>query len=46
MCRIQQLELLDELEEWYLLAEHYGVIWAWRTTSEQTTSSWHFPHTQ
>jgi hypothetical protein len=28
--RISQLQLLDELEEWRLLAAHYCVAWAWK----------------
>ncbi|KAA8914532.1 S-adenosyl-L-methionine-dependent methyltransferase [Sphaerosporella brunnea] len=28
--RIARLEMLDEVEEWRLLARHYCVAWAWR----------------
>lgn len=28
--RISGLEMLDELEEWELLAKHYTVVWGWR----------------
>jgi len=28
--RIARLELLDEVEEWRMLARHYCVAWAWR----------------
>lgn len=28
--RLRTLEMVDEEEEWHLLAEHYGVIWARR----------------
>jgi hypothetical protein len=28
--RIAKLELLDELEEWRLLASHYCIAWAWK----------------
>ncbi|KAI9749781.1 MAG: carboxy methyl transferase for protein phosphatase 2A [Lichina confinis] len=28
--RVSALELLDEVEEWRLLAKHYCVAWAWR----------------
>ena len=28
--RIAGLEMLDEVEEWELLAAHYCTIWAWR----------------
>ncbi|KAL3427501.1 leucine carboxyl methyltransferase [Phlyctema vagabunda] len=30
--RVDKLEGLDEVEEWLLLARHYGVVWAWRGT--------------
>ncbi|KAI9031931.1 leucine carboxyl methyltransferase 2-like protein [Phycomyces nitens] len=29
--RIAQLEILDELEEWHLLASHYCIAWAYKT---------------
>jgi hypothetical protein len=28
--RIAKLELLDEMEEWRLLASHYCIAWGWR----------------
>jgi [phosphatase 2A protein]-leucine-carboxy methyltransferase len=28
--RISSLEMLDELEEWELLASHYAIVWGWR----------------
>ncbi|KAI9765186.1 MAG: carboxy methyl transferase for protein phosphatase 2A [Geoglossum simile] len=28
--RVAALEMLDELEEWFLMARHYCVVWAWR----------------
>ena len=28
--RVASLEMVDEVEEWELLASHYCVIWAWR----------------
>jgi [phosphatase 2A protein]-leucine-carboxy methyltransferase len=28
--RVAELEMLDELEEWNLLAAHYCVAWGWR----------------
>ena len=31
--RVSALELLDEVEEWRLLAKHYCVAWAWRETA-------------
>ncbi|PLB34130.1 protein C-terminal leucine carboxyl O-methyltransferase ppm1 [Aspergillus candidus] len=37
--RVAGLEMLDEMEEWKLLARHYCVAWGWRegTTGGQTT---------
>jgi len=29
--RISKLEMLDELEEWRLLASHYCIAWGWKT---------------
>lgn len=29
-ARVAGLEMVDELEEWELLAAHYCVVWAWR----------------
>jgi [phosphatase 2A protein]-leucine-carboxy methyltransferase len=37
--RIVTLELMDELEEWQLLAEHYLITWGWR---ESGTNSGQF----
>lgn len=34
LARIAKLELLDEMEEWRLLASHYCIAWGWRTTSD------------
>lgn len=28
--RVATLEMLDEIEEWRLLAQHYCMVWAWR----------------
>lgn len=28
--RIKRCEMLDEVEEWVLLARHYCVVWGWR----------------
>ena len=36
--RISKLELLDEMEEWRLLASHYCIVWGWKT-SENTDGS-------
>jgi [phosphatase 2A protein]-leucine-carboxy methyltransferase len=33
--RIYELEMLDEVEEWELLAKHYIVIWGWRELGSQ-----------
>jgi hypothetical protein len=35
MYSIAQCEWLDEIEEWNLLAQHYGIIWAWHTTDTE-----------
>ena len=32
IARIARLEILDELEEWYLLSAHYCVAWAYKST--------------
>jgi [phosphatase 2A protein]-leucine-carboxy methyltransferase len=32
--RVARLEMLDEVEEWKLLAQHYCVAWGWREGSE------------
>ncbi|CAG8492454.1 11815_t:CDS:2 [Scutellospora calospora] len=32
--RISKLEMLDELEEWHLLASHYCIAWAYKVTTE------------
>ncbi|KAF2157842.1 LCM-domain-containing protein [Myriangium duriaei CBS 260.36] len=29
-ARVERLEWVDEVEEWNLLAGHYGIIWGWR----------------
>lgn len=29
-ARVASLEMLDEVEEWRLLAGHYCVVWGWR----------------
>ena len=36
--RVAGLEMMDEVEEWELLAEHYCVCWGWR--GEGVWSSW------
>ncbi|CAG8490604.1 19164_t:CDS:2, partial [Racocetra persica] len=32
--RISKLEMLDELEEWHLLASHYCIAWAYKVSTE------------
>jgi [phosphatase 2A protein]-leucine-carboxy methyltransferase len=36
--RIAKLELLDEIEEWQLLAAHYCITWGWRIRGDRDTS--------
>lgn len=36
-ARIDQLEWLDEIEEFVLLAKHYCVTWGWRGFEDQTS---------
>lgn len=39
--RIAKLEMLDEMEEWQLLARHYCVAWGWRGGGDEDLfSSW------
>ena len=38
LSRIAKLELLDEMEEWRLLASHYCITWGWKT-AESTNNS-------
>ncbi|WEW54910.1 carboxy methyl transferase for protein phosphatase 2A [Emydomyces testavorans] len=44
--RVAGLEMLDEIEEWRLLARHYCVAWGWRETdgegggAEQVFGAW------
>ncbi|RKP06383.1 S-adenosyl-L-methionine-dependent methyltransferase [Thamnocephalis sphaerospora] len=42
--RIAKLELLDELEEWRLLAQHYGIVWAWCEETKGDGSTASQPH--
>lgn len=35
--RVAGLEMVDEVEEWELLAEHYSVVWGWRGGDEEGT---------
>jgi len=36
--RISKLELLDEMEEWQLLAAHYCITWGWKLVEDRDTS--------
>jgi [phosphatase 2A protein]-leucine-carboxy methyltransferase len=36
--RIAQLEMLDEMEEWRLLAGHYCIAWAWLDSQSEKAS--------
>ena len=39
--RISGLEMMDEVEEWNLLASHYCVVWGWRgEEGRETWKSW------
>ena len=35
--RIANLEMMDEMEEWIMLADHYCLVWAWRDGEEAST---------
>jgi [phosphatase 2A protein]-leucine-carboxy methyltransferase len=35
--RVAGLEMLDEVEEWQLLARHYCVAWGWRSGAGEDT---------
>jgi [phosphatase 2A protein]-leucine-carboxy methyltransferase len=39
--RIAALEMLDEMEEWRLLAAHYCLVWGWVSPKDSTIfNSW------
>lgn len=38
--RVAGLEMLDEMEEWRLLARHYCVAWGWRDTPGGVFEGW------
>ncbi|KAE8391066.1 S-adenosyl-L-methionine-dependent methyltransferase [Aspergillus alliaceus] len=38
--RVSRLEMLDEMEEWKLLAQHYCVAWGWRGGSGGAFDGW------
>jgi [phosphatase 2A protein]-leucine-carboxy methyltransferase len=37
--RIAKLELLDEVEEWRLLANHYCIAWAWKKDEDSQNAA-------
>ncbi|KAJ6261797.1 hypothetical protein Dda_2596 [Drechslerella dactyloides] len=43
MERIDKLELLDEREEWTMLAQHYCVAWGWVERGQQFEDTDHTP---
>ncbi|KAI9847612.1 MAG: carboxy methyl transferase for protein phosphatase 2A [Sclerophora amabilis] len=40
--RVSKLEMLDEIEEWKMLAQHYCVAWAWRDAPEKDMEFQHW----
>lgn len=38
--RVKALEMVDEFEEWELLAGHYCVAWGWRGGKEEDWRTW------
>lgn len=38
--RVAGLEMVDEVEEWELLAGHYCVVWAWKAEGEGLWEAW------
>ena len=38
--RIAALEMVDEIEEWRLLAQHYCVAWGWRGNEDAVWNAW------
>ncbi|CAI7608862.1 unnamed protein product [Penicillium glandicola] len=38
--RVAGLEMLDELEEWQLLARHYCIAWGWRDQDDTAFAGW------
>ncbi|KAI9495004.1 hypothetical protein BDB00DRAFT_870722 [Zychaea mexicana] len=39
ISRMARLEILDELEEWHLLAAHYCVAWAYKSATAKEAFS-------
>lgn len=38
--RVATLEMVDEVEEWRLLAQHYCVAWGWRPKDDGIWDAW------
>ena len=38
--RVATLEMVDEVEEWKLLAQHYCIAWGWRGKEDAVWKSW------
>ena len=38
--RVSGVEMLDEVEEWILLARHYCVAWGWRNGGDKAEAIW------
>lgn len=38
--RVAGLEMVDEVEEWRLLARHYCVVWGWRGKDDSIWERW------
>lgn len=38
--RIATLEMVDEVEEWELLAGHYCIVWSWRNNTDGIWNPW------
>ncbi|MCJ1357418.1 MAG: carboxy methyl transferase for protein phosphatase 2A [Icmadophila ericetorum] len=38
--RVSSVEMLDEVEEWILLAKHYCVAWGWRKGEDKAGAVW------
>ena len=38
--RVAVLEMVDEIEEWRLLAQHYCVVWGWRGDHDSVWERW------
>ena len=39
--RIAKVEMLDELEEWRLLASHYCIAWGWKRGEDSQNVAFH-----